>query len=238
MKDNFVKFSWGKVSSILCIVALVLLLASCLDDDDDQQIQPVPVAYVSIYHESPNAPELDVFVDNRAVNRLEFTDYTGYLNFYTGNRNLKINPFNASNALVDTTMSFVDGAFYSVFIVNDLSKVETLAVRDSASAPASGKAKVRFINLSPDAPALDVTSNEASTPLFAGQAFKMPSEFVEVDAKEYSFDVKTSGGTESLVSVSDIDLRSGNFYTIITRGYSNPPAGNNNTLSIEVIRNL
>ena len=236
MKDNFVKFSWGKVSSIMCSVALVVLLASCLDDDD-RQTQPVSVAYVSIYHESPDAPELDVLVDNKTINRLDFTDYTGYLNFYTGDRNLTINPFNASNALVDTTINFVDGAFYSVFIVNDLSSVETLVVRDSASSPASGKAKVRFINLSPDAPALDLAADADSIPVFTGQAFKEPSEFVEVDAKEYSFDVKTSGTAEPLVSVSDIDLRSDNFYTIITRGFANPPSGNNNNLSVEVIRN-
>jgi len=237
MKDNFVKFSWGRVSMIVCSIALVLLLASCLDDDDRQN-QPVPLAYVSIYHGSPNAPELDVLVDDKAINRLEFTDYTGYLNFYTGDRNFKINPFNASNALVDTTINFVDGGFYSVFIVNDLSSVEALAVRDSASSPGSGKAKVRFINLSPDAPALDLSSTENSAPVFTSQAFKKPSEFLEVDAKEYAFDVKTSGGTDSLVSVSDVELREGNFYTIIVRGFANPPAGNNNELSVEVIRNL
>jgi hypothetical protein len=238
MKDNFVKFFAGRASSILCCLALVVLLASCMDDDKNEQIQPVPVAYVSIYHGSPSAPELDVFVDNRPVNRLEFTDYTGYLNFHTGDRNFKVNPFNASNALVDTTINFVDGAFYSLFIVNDMAGVQALAVRDSATAPAAGKAKVRFINLSPDAASLDLASNENTTPMFTGQAFKQPSEFVEVDAENYSFDVKTSGQAEALVSVSDINLQPGKFYTIITRGFANPPAGNNNALSVEVIRNL
>lgn len=236
MKDNFVKLSWGKLGSILCCIALVMLLASCLDDDNAQP-QPIPVAYVSIYHESPNAPQLDVFVDNRPINTLEFTDYTDYLNFYTGDRNFKINPFNASNALVDTTINFVDGAFYSLFIVNNISNVETLVVRDSASTPASGKAKVRFINLSPDAPALDVTPGENETPLFASQSFKQPSAFTEVNAENSSFDVKATGNTDVLVSVSDINLQPGRFYTIITRGFVNPPSGNNNALSIEVIRN-
>ncbi len=235
MKNNFVKFSWGRLGSILCCVALVLLLASCLDDDDDGSMQPTPVAYVSIYHESPNAPELDVFVDDRPVNTLEFTDYTGYLNFYTGDRNFKINPFNAANALVDTTINFEDGAFYSVFIVNNLSNVEALAVRDSASAPATGKAKVRFINLSPDAPAFDVTPGENEPPLFLGQAFKLPSNFTEVNAEASAFEIKVAGTSDALVSISDVNLESGKFYTIIARGFANPPSGNNNTLSIEVI---
>lgn len=148
MINNFVKFSSGKLGSILCCLALVLLLASCFDDDD-RSIQPVPLAYVSIYHESPNAPQLDIFVDDRPVNTLEFTDYTRYLNFYTGDRNFKINPFNAANALVDTTISFVDGAFYSVFIVNNLSNVEALSVRDSASAPATERQKSGLLTYHP-----------------------------------------------------------------------------------------
>jgi Domain of unknown function (DUF4397) len=96
MSSNFLKISWGRLSSILCSATLIFVLSSCLDNDS-QENQVLPVAYVSIYHESPNAPELDVFVDEKPVNRLEFTDYTGYLNFYTGDRNFKINPFGASN---------------------------------------------------------------------------------------------------------------------------------------------
>src|SRR5688500_2158624 len=146
MKDNFVKFYWGKLKSFVYLAAFAVLLISC-SLDDENATDPIPVAYVSIYHASPDAPELDVYVDERAVNRLEFTDYTGYLNFYTGDRKFKINSFNASNTLIDTTVNFVDGGFYSVFIVNNLPNVETLTVRDSAGAPAEGKAKIRFINL-------------------------------------------------------------------------------------------
>lgn len=237
MKNNFLKFRWGKLGMTMCFAALILFMTSCLDDDNDPQVQPVPVAYVSIYHASPNAPELDVFVDDRQVNRLEFSDYTGYLNFYTGPRKFKINPFNASNALIDTTITFADGAFYSMFIANNSQNVEVLTVRDSASTPSTGNDKVRFINLSPDANAFDVTSSEGSALLFSAQAFKQPSDFIEVDAQESSFILKTAGTTDELVSVSDINLREGRFYTIIARGFANPPAGNNNALSLEVIMN-
>jgi hypothetical protein len=223
--------------SIICFVALVVVLSSCLDDDDNAT-EPIPVAYVSIYHASPDAPGMDVYVDERPVNRLEFTDYTGYLNFFTGERRFKINPFNATNALVDTTLTFADGGFYSMFIVNDLPQIEALTVRDSAQSPASGKAKVRFINLSPDASAFDVAVNDETDPLFAVQEFKDPSNFIEVDAEETSFVLKAAGEGEELVTVSDVDIRAGRFYTIVARGFVNPPAGNNNTLSVEVIRNL
>lgn len=238
MKNNFFDFyleKRGRMASVVCLVALILLMSSCLDDDD--RADPIPVAYVSIYHASPNVPEVDVYVDERPVNSLEFTDYTGYLNFYTGDRHFEVNPFNANNTLIDTTVTLVDGGFYSMFIVNNLSNVEVLTVRDSASAPAEGKAKIRFINLSPDATALDVTLNDGSDPMFTNQLFKAPSDFTEVDAEEYSFAVNATGGSDELISTSDIQIHPGRFYTVIARGFVNPPAGNDNTLSVEVIRN-
>lgn len=236
MQINHLEIKWTKLAMSLCFAALVLVMTSCLDDDDRQN-QVTPVAYVSIYHASPNAPELDIIVDDRQVNRLEFTDYTGYLNFYTGQRNFRINPFNASNSLIDTTITFTDGAFYSLFIVNDLPNVEALTVRDSASAPSEGKAKVRFINLSPDAGALEVTPDGVESPLFEARDFKQPSNFVEVEAGSSSFVLVPAGGDDELVTVKDIELRPGRFYTIIARGFANPPAGNNNELSLEVIGN-
>lgn len=236
MNISHLKLNWGKLGMIVCFAALLLFMASCLDDDDPQN-EPVPVAYVSIYHASPNAPELDVIVDDRQVNRLDFTDYTGYLNFYTGARHFKINPFNASNSLIDTTITLADGAFYSVFIVNDLPNVEALTVRDSANAPSDGKAKLRFINLSPDAGSLEIASDGEGSSLFGPREFKQPSHFVEVDATSSSFVLSPAGSSDELVTVSGIELRPGRFYTIIARGFANPPSGNNNELSLEVVMN-
>lgn len=235
MNMSHLKFNWGKLGMTVCFAVLLLVMVSCLDDDP--QNESIAVAYVSIYHASPNAPELDVIVDDRQVNRLDFTDYTGYLNFYTGERHLKINPFNASNSLIDTTITLADGAFYSVFIVNNLPNVEALTVRDSTNAPSEGKAKVRFINLSPDAGSLEISSNDEGSSLFGPREFKQPSHFVEVDAASSSFVLSSAGSNDELVTVSDVELRSGRFYTIIARGFTNPPAGNNNELSLEVITN-
>ena len=63
------------------------MVTACMNDDDDNAITE-PIAFVSLYHGSPNAPDSDVEVDNRQINTypLEYTDYTGYLRFYTGER--------------------------------------------------------------------------------------------------------------------------------------------------------
>jgi hypothetical protein len=230
--------SAGKGATLLSIALLTFFLSGCLDEDATE-VAPVPQGYVSIYHASPDAPSLDVLVDNRPLSSRPFayTDHSSYLNFYTGNRNLKFNVANAASALVDTTFSVADGKVYSVFVINTLSKgLESLIIADSSAAPETGKAMVRFVNLSPDAPAFDVVANnETSNLLFQNTAFKGATAFHSIDAGTYTFDVKQTGTQTSAVSANKISILPGGFYTIITRGFITPPAGNSNVLSIEIL---
>lgn len=235
MKNSVVGFFRGKVLTVLCFSAVLLIMSACLDDDDSN-IQPIPVGYVNVYHAAPDAPALDIVVDGNRINAapFDYADHSGYLNFYTGNRNLKFKTTNAANALVDTTLSVAEGKAYSLFVINTLPSLELLIVGDSADAPAAGKAMVRFVNLSPDSPAITVAEQGGSA-LFEDAVFKDATNFIEVDAKKYSFDVKSAENDEVLVNVKDVNIREGGFYTIITRGFANPPQGNTNILSVEVL---
>jgi hypothetical protein len=233
MKNKIFQFLWRRSGMLICAVAISLGLASCLDDDD-QAVQPTAVGYVSIYHASPDAPGLDVLVDGRRINSqpFDYSDHTGYLNFYTGNRNIKLNSVNAANALVDTTLSVADGKAYSLFVINRLAGIETLIVEDSTSVPAAGKAMVRFVHLSPDAEKMDVTVNDESTSLFTQTGFKQATDFKEVDAKLYTFKVQGSGTD---LSTNPVTLQEGGYYTLMVRGFFNPPGDNTNVLSLEFL---
>src|SRR5690606_26363306 len=83
-------YFFSKWRSIFFSVALLVLLTSCLDDDDNLVTEPVEVAYVSIYHAAPETAPLDIVVDGRMINRnpFDYTSYSGYLNFFTGNRDI------------------------------------------------------------------------------------------------------------------------------------------------------
>src|SRR5690606_23405098 len=101
---------------------------------------------------------------------------------------------------------------------NRLSNLEALVVRDSSSAPASGKAMVRFVHLSPDAQAMDIGVSGDENLLFENATFKDATDYKEVDAKTYSFELKNAGAEDAILSANDIAIREGRFYTIIIRG--------------------
>ena len=216
---------------------LALTLAGCKLDDNDAPEAPA-IAYVALYNASPNSPGLSIMVDRRVINNnsFDYADHTGYLRFYTGNRLLEFGPYGANNVVSDTTVNFAIDKAYSVFVVDTYQNQDVLILNDDVGQPASGKAKVRFLNLSPDAPDVNLAVAGNDTPLFKDQSFKEPSEFIEVDAKEYDFQVKlASGNSDMLLSLPDINLQDGWMYTVLIRGYHTPPGGSNAVLSAEVI---
>jgi hypothetical protein len=233
MKNRLIRVTAG----MLACVALAGMV-SC-NDDDDPQIDPIPVAFVSLYHASPDAPDLSIQVDNQQINNypLDYSEYTGYLRFRTGDRNLKFGPFDANNIVIDTTVTLTEGNLYSMFVVDEYDNANLLVLNDNSENPASGKAKIRFLNLSPDSEEMSLIANGSQSPLFSGQAFMETSDFIEVDAQEFDFQVTSTSGNDNVLSIPDIDLRSGWFYTIVVRGYENPPGGNTNVVSAEVVVN-
>jgi hypothetical protein len=226
----------GRIAFGLVLTASVFL-QGCLNDDDEPQI--IPTAYVSLFHASPDAPEVDIVVDSRKINAFPFkySDFTGYQNFYTGERNIKFTPVNASNALIDTTVTLVENKIYSLFVANTLNSIEAVFVGDSLQQPAENKARVRFVHLSPDAAAVDAAISSETAPLFTNLVFKQASEFKEVPSGKHTFVLKQAGGTTNLLTLPDVTFNAGRNYTIVIRGFQTPPTGNTNALSGQVLLN-
>lgn len=225
-----------KIAGIVCYMFVLLSLSSCLDDEN---IDPVPVALVSFFHASPNAPDLDVLLDDqRLFNQpLKYTDYFSYRRFYTGNRDLSFNAHNASNVLTDTSYNFQADKAYSVFVINELDALSTLIVQDSVDTLNEGKAWIRMIHLSPDGPAVNLTVGDASTPTFANQQYRQAAGFIEVDADDYTMRLTAATGGAVLATVPETELRSRGIYTVVVRGFVTPPAGNTNGLSVQIVQN-
>ena len=223
--------------TLLACFTLVWMV-SCLDNDDTNP-QPTPVAFVSIYNASPDAPPLDIVVDGQQINAgpFDFAEYSGYQRFFTGARNFQFSPFDANNVVIDSTVTFEDQKVYSVFVVDEFEKTELLVLNDSSPAPAAGKAKIRFINLSPDGDEAAIREDGQADNIIGGLLFKQASDFIEVDAKSYDFQITAGGAGDIILQVPDTNLQSGVYYTVVLKGYETPPGGNTHVLSAQVLVN-
>lgn len=232
--NSIMRDYWKKGKLLSIVGGIVLLVASGCKLDNEEPLPPA--AYVSLYQASPNSPDLNIILDTKVIaSSFEYADHTGYLRFFSGQRKLQFGPTGASNIVVDTTMKFEDAKAYSVFVVDTYEKADLLVLNDDITGPGEGKAKVRFLNLSPDAPEVDLVVTDTGTPLFTGKAFKETSDFVEVDAKKWGFSVKLASGAEVLLSMPNAILMEGWSYTIVVRGYKTPPGGSDKVLSAELI---
>jgi len=147
------------------------LTASLLSCDKDET--PQATASVNIIHASPDAPGVDLLVDNIKVNTaaLNFPDATGYVKVFAGTRNIKVNATGTTSSVINADLTFSANNFYSVYAYNRLASIGAFVVEDNLTVPAAGQAHLRFFHLSPNAPVVTVgtLSGTTFTPVFANR---------------------------------------------------------------------
>ena len=211
--------------SFLLLLAASLTLVSC----KEEETTPTPdTAKVMVVHASPNAPGVDLLVDNTKVNTsaLTFPNNTGYLTVNAGARNFKVNVTGTSTTVIDATPTLAKDLNYSVFAIDSVSKISPIITVDDLTAPAAGKAHIRFIHLSPNAPAVDVSvvGQAAGVGIFTNRTFNKTITagqyaFTPVDAATYNLEVRVAGTTTVALAIGSVTLTAGKIYTVFAKGF-------------------
>lgn len=194
-------------------------LTGCDKDDDE-----VAKANVMVVHASPNAPAVDVRVNDAVVrSNLAYPSNTGYLQANAGATNLKVSPAGTTTYVINANVTLDAMKNYSVFALDSVSKIKAAVVMDDLTAPASGKAHVRFFHLSPNAPAVDiaVASGPVLFPnrMFNDQTNASYTAFTPVNAGTYNLQVKLAGTSTVVLDLPNISLASGKIYTVFAKGF-------------------
>lgn len=227
-----------KLRTWISLIALLPLftLFSCLNDNDEG---PLPdTAFVSIYHGSPNAPDLDIYTESRRITNspLSYSQSFPYSQFFAAERTLRFNPYNASNTLLETEHTFEKDKIYSLFIVNEAADLEVIQIEDNWEDPDAEHAMVRLAHLSPDAGDLEVLINDELLPFGNSIPYLEVTEFLKMEKEKVKVTVKSKVTGEELIHVAEIDLRGNRVYTLMIRGFTDPNKGNNQ-LSVQLITN-
>jgi hypothetical protein len=207
-----------RIKSLLAAATVTILLGSCMKNEDVKPQQPV--AGLSIVQASPTAESLEFSIDAKPVlTDLTYTKKVDYLNLIPGSRTIAINKKGTPTALFSEQLTFKDYIGYTLFIVDQLDKVKFLFLEDDLATPATGKAKVRFVNLSPDAPALNLAIGGKGTDLATNKLFKEYSTFVEMDpAEKVTFNVNDKTSGDLATSIADVKIAPGGIYTVWVKG--------------------
>jgi hypothetical protein len=175
-------------------------------------------AMVRVVHASPDAPAVDVLVNGGvAFSNAPFKGITDYAPLDPGTYNVKVVPTGATEPVVIEADLDLEAKDYTVVAVGQLANIEPLVLVDNNSAPAAGKAHVRFVHASPDAPAVDVAVKGGPV-LFSNIGFKQVGDYLPVDAATYDLEVRLAGTETVALSVPGVTLTDGTVYTIFAMG--------------------
>lgn len=225
--------------TLLTIMGFVglLSLSSCLKHDDNQYYSP-PAALLTFIQASPDEPPLDFSLDNNHINYwpLAFGDNVDYFRAFTGKRNANFYNHGTGNLILSDTIHLTQNNTYSLFLVNTPAHPQIMLLTDTINRPPAGSAGIRFINLSPDAPAVDLAITGGAV-LVPNKGFKGYSSFANIGGNaNYNLEVRQAGTTTVLATLPNITLNSSFVYTIWLHGLV---ASTNNTdqLGISVLAN-
>ncbi len=204
---------------ILAFAAIAVAFSAC---KKDSHYEPIEASGIGFVHASPGAGPLDLIVDNGKINTKDFNyaDDLGYFAAYPGTHLLGVTQKDNQKYVATLTASFKPGSFYSVFVTDTLKRTKLFAVEDDLKAPDADKAKVRFINLSPDAAKFDLAVQGKDAVLVAGKGFKEFSDFISIDPSDsYTFQLKDNNSATVKVSLPNVKIEKGKIYTIWAKGF-------------------
>jgi Domain of unknown function (DUF4397) len=177
-------------------------------------------AKVRVVHASPDAPAVDVYLDgNKVLTNVPFFTASDYLDVPAGPHDIKVTPTgDANTAVIDAKGVTVEaGKAYTVAATGKLAEIKPTVYYDNLSAPAAGKAHVRVIHASPDAPAVDIKVKGGPT-LISNLAFPKDSGYLPVDAGSYDLTVNAAGSDTVALDLPGVKLEAGKIYDVFAVG--------------------
>jgi len=163
-------------------------------------------ARVRVLHASPDAPAVDVYADgSKVLTDVPFGVISDYLTVPAGPHHLQVYATGTtSGAVIDADVTLAAGKAYTVAATDALSKIEAQVIVDDP-VPAAGKAQVRAVHLSADAPAVDVAprGSAAGAALVKGLVYPKNTGYLDLSPASYQLDVRPAGTTTVAVAPSE-----------------------------------
>lgn len=212
----------NKLGKFLLFAAagVTLGLSSCSDDDGINAGESVNVKVVNAAESS--RPQ-DVYIEgtkinSSAVSYLESTNYITTPN--SGNdRKIEFRTSNSTEVYETEDADLRSNKNYTFFLTGTGSSADIEVVEDNLTAPASGKAKVRFVHVS-NASSEKVDIYNGTTKVLAGAERGDVTEFIELDGGLRTIGV-TTAGNDSMSAVKSLtiqNLEAGKIYTVLIYG--------------------
>jgi hypothetical protein len=181
----------------------------------DSMRQP---AMVRVVHASPDAPNVDIYVNgNRILKDFPYKDVSGYLSLPAGKYQIDIYPAgNMVSTVLSKKVTVEGGKSYTLAAAGPAGKLRLVTFEDKPSVPA-GETKARFIHLSADAPAVDIAVKKGDV-IFPNVSFRQATSYLGLSPMTVDLEVRVAGSSNTVLPLPGVKLEPNKAYTILAVG--------------------
>lgn len=224
------------------IFSIIIVSLACSKKDQVKGVR----SEVYVVNASPNSGKLQVLQNLKAIGTAEYAYVTG-VNSNTSSYQQIDSGFNHYKIKKGTT-EFANILFsnqsqkFSLWIYDSVSTttIKTLFLKDALDTPGRAKAKVRYLFLSPDMDTVNVTGNNATTPLKNNASYYLSQEQVD-DGNLAPFITIDTGtvliklvkkNTSFIIKTYQLRFESNKVYTFLFKGYQKRSGADSLSLSV------
>jgi len=196
-------------------------------------------ATVRVLHASPDAPAVDIYLDDAAVSALTnvpFATLSDYLDVPSGDHNVKVYATGTTtDPVIDVDVTVAAGTAYTIAATDAVAAITPQVLVDDP-APDCDTAQVRVVHFSADAPAVDVapagaTPDEA---VIKNLAYPDASDYVALPGGTYDLEVRPAGETTVALDLPGVAVEDCMAYSVFAIGSAADPAVGGNGLQVVV----
>ena len=211
-----------KFSRNFFILLIVMTVSIGCSDDDNNAVIPLDSASIRVLHASPDAPNVDVLVDNQVVlSDVSYKQASDFLSVLVGTRNVKVNATGTSTTVIDADLTLAFDSFTTIIATNFLAQIEPLVLPDENTPPSGNFLNIRVVHSAPSAPPVDVyvtapgADINSATPTLSNVAFTEFSDFLEIPEGDYQIRVTTVGSKDPVFDSGTVTLDAGSIFSAV-----------------------
>lgn len=217
----------GKLA-FLGVLCSVLFLAACDDDnsvDSGDDVEPPPPSTTNLrfVHSSYDAPAVDYFLDSIKIKAgVSFGETTGYFGVSPGSHTIRaVLSSNPNTEVLNASFVMEKDKEFTIFSRPPYATARRMTPRylgDERSTN-SGRALVRLVHLSPDAPLINLSTDNGLSSVFSGfTPFGVGTIYRPMADGGQTLSLNTPELNPILASFAESQFEEGKLYTIMVHG--------------------
>ncbi|MDQ8005987.1 MAG: DUF4397 domain-containing protein [Pedobacter sp.] len=198
------------ITRMAVAAAVIFSVSSCSKDDNDNMMN----AKLSFVNTVEGSAAQDIFINDSKVSTsaVAYGSSSNEISTSAGDKTISFKDANSATVTAVAEVNTDVNSSHTAFLVKQANGSMGISLYANDNTSASGKAKVRFINVIPMLSSTINVTTSAGTNLISALAFKAASAYQTIDANT-SMNVMMTGSLE-VTTIAGSELQAGKIYTI------------------------